>query len=128
MKLFDCFKTSKQFAEETKFVKIYKCVVDDKEYKIIITKKLANKYTIIHCVDDYVAWEQVPRIPRLAGKTYGDKVPLYKCERDKNITSIFVVRGKPNGFVGLDNGIFRCASNFDENYLNVMSYKRFKTL
>jgi len=128
MKLFNCFKTSKQFAEETKFVKIYKCVVDDKEYKIIITKKLANRHTIIHCIDDSIVWEQIPALINWGGRMPGKRDTIYKFCQDKNSVILFVVKGKPNGFVGLDNGIFRCASNFDENHLNVMSYKRFKTL
>ena len=107
-------------------MKIYKCVLNNKEYKIITTKKFANRHTIIHCIDDYIAWEQVPLIPRFAGRMYGDKVPVYKFDKDKNINLIFLVRGKPNGITGLDDGIFRCANNFDDNYISVMIYNRLK--
>lgn len=128
MKTFKQFKTSKKFIEQTKFVEIYKCTINDKEYKIIFTKRIANKRTIIHFIDNTVYWEQVPYIWRLAGRQNGDKIPIYKFDTQKNSNIIFVVKGTPLGDEGLDDGIFRCADNFDENCINVMSYDRFKKL
>ncbi len=128
MKIFDAFKNSRQLVEETDFLKIYKCLSENVEYRIIITKKIANKFSIIHCIDDYIAWEQVPRFWRLAGRRYGDRIPIYKFDKTTNIVSIFVVRGAPNGITGLDDGIFCCANNFDISCLNVMTYRRLKEL
>ena len=51
MKIFDDFKRSKELIDETEFVKVYKLVCDEKEYRIILTKRIANKRTVIHFVD-----------------------------------------------------------------------------
>lgn len=125
MKMFDCFKLSKELIDETEFVKVYKFVYDEKEYKIILTKQFANKYTIIHFTDNTVFWEQKPRFYRLSGRRYGDKVPIYKFD-GKVLNNIFVVKGAPLGDEGLDNGIFRSPKNYDEKFVNCMTYKKFK--
>ena len=70
----------------------------------------------------------MPLFPRFVGRNYGDKTPVYVAVPTKNSITIFVVRGRPNGFVGLDDGVFRCADNFDEHCINVMSYKRFRRM
>ena len=128
MKLFEQFKISKQLIEKTKFVKIYKCVLDDKEYKILVTKRFANRHTVIHCIDDRIVWEQIPALINWGGKMPGKREIVYKFAQDKNSVIVFVIRGKPNGITGLDDGIFRCANNFDDNYISVMTYNRFKNL
>ena len=128
MKLFEQFKTDKELIGETKFVRIYRCIMNDRDYRIILTKKFANGHTLIHCVNKDVAWEQVPLLPRNAGRNYGDKIPVYRFAEDTGVVQVFVVKGRPNGFVGLDNGVFRCADKFDEGCLNVMSFHRFKKL
>lgn len=128
MKLFDRFRAAKELVNETEFVKIYRCVWDGKEYRIILTKRRANRHTVIHCVNRDVAWEQVPLFPRNAGRNYGDKMPIYRYEDNADVVQLFVVKGRPNGFVGLDNGVFCCVDRFDEGCLNVMSYRRFKNM
>ncbi len=128
MKLFEIFKNSKQLMEETEFVRCYKCLVDDKNYKIILTKKIANKYTIIHCQDNTIFWQQIPRLVNWGGKMTGEKYPVYKFSEDKNNVVLFVIKGKPNGIIGLDEGVFCCADNFNSNFVNVMSYRKFKKL
>ena len=125
MNIFKNFKTYKKLIENSKFVKVYSCKCDDKEYIIAVTKKRANRFSIIHCVDDSIVWEQAPRFYRLGG---GYTTPIYKPATEKNKTAIFVIKGKPNGIIGLDDSIFRSANKFDANYINVMTYKKFKTL
>lgn len=127
MKIFECFKLSKELINETEFVKIYKLICEEKEYKIIITKRAANKYTIIHFIDNTVFWEQIPRLPRLAGRQYGDKIPIYKFE-GKILNTIFVIKGTPLGDKGLDDGFFRSLKNYNENFVNCMTYKQFKQM
>ena len=100
MKIFDDFKRSKELIDETDFVKIYKLVCDEKEYKIILTKRIANKRTVIHFVDRTILWEQTPWFPRLAGRYYGDKIPIYKFT-DKPVNTIFVLKGVPLADEGL---------------------------
>lgn len=128
MKLFEQLKHQKERVNETEFVTVYRCTSEGKEYRIILTKKRANRHTVIHCVNQDVVWEQVPLFPRNAGRNYGDKVPVYRYAAENGVIQVFVVKGRPNGFVGLDNGVFRCADRFDEGCLNVMSFRRFKKL
>ncbi len=129
MKMFDCFKRSKELIEETKFVEVYKLLYNDKEYKIIVTKKIANKGTMLRFIDDTVYWQQIHRLPIFF--FYGDKTPVYKFDVDytgKVSNTFFVVRGTPLGEEGLDNGIFRSPKKFDENFVNCMTYKKFKKM
>ena len=128
LSLFETFKTHTQFQEETALIRTYRVPAKGKEYKVIITKRRANGHTVIHCENNRIAWEQVPRFPRFTGRNYGEKVPLYTAIPEKGCVTVFVVRGRPDGFVGLDEGVFRCADNFDERCINVMSYRRFKRL
>ena len=128
MAFYRLFQTKARLCEETEFVKTYGMMVADQDYKVIVTKRRANGHTVIHCEDNRIAWEQVPRFPRFAGRNYGDKTPIYTAIPDKTCVTVFVVRGKPDGFVGLDDGVFRCADNFDEQSINVMSWRRFRRL
>ena len=118
MKLFNSFKAAKKLINETEFVKIYKLIHGEKEYKIIITKRFANKHTIIHFTDNTIFWEQIPHFPRLAGRPYGDKF----------LNTLFVVKGSPLGDEGLDDGIFRSPKRYNENFVNCMTYKKFKNM
>lgn len=128
MRLFKEYKISKQLIEKNKFVKVYKCYFNGKVYKIVLTRKFADKYSIIQCKDDEIVWQQVPKFFNWGGKAIGTMDIIYKFVQDKNSVNIVIIRGKPNGITGLDDGIFRCANKFDYNYINVMSYSRFKKL
>lgn len=127
MKIFECFKRSKELIDETEFVKVYKLIYGEKDYKIIITKRAANKHTVIHFIDNTVCWEQIPRFPRLAGRQYGDKIPIYKFD-GKIFNTIFVIKGAPLVDRGLDDGFFRSPKKYNENFVNCMTYKRFKQM
>ncbi len=129
MKMFDCFKLSKELIDETEFVKVYKLVYDEKEYKIIITKRFANKRTVIFFMDGTIYWEQIPLLRRgsvyICGK---GKIPIYKFYTEKVLNTLFVVRGTPLGDEGLDDGIFRSPKKYDETFVNCMTYKKFKKM
>ena len=128
MKLFNSFKEDKQLINQTEFVNVYSVKCDDKEYTIIIPRERANKKTIIHFIDNTICWEQIPRFPRLAGRQYGDRIPIYKFDDNKFLNTIFVLKGVPLGDEGLDNGIFRSSKKYDENYVNCITYKKFKEM
>ena len=128
MTFYQRFRAESRLREETEFVKIYRMTEADTEYKVVVTKKRADGHTVIHCAGNRIAWEQVPRFPRFAGRNYGDKTLIYTAIPQKNCVTVFVVRGKPDGFVGLDDGVFRCADNFDAGCVNVMSWRRFQRL
>ena len=129
--MFEQFKKSKQLVEQTDFVKAYKFLYNEKEYKIIITNRIANNHTIIHFIDDTIYWEQLPRFHKLAGSMYGDRIAIYKFDTsvtEKVKNTLFVIRGTPLGDEGLYNGIFRGPKKYDENFVNCMTYKKFKKL
>lgn len=128
MKLFNSFKENKELINETEFVNVYFVKCDAKEYTIIIPKKRANNQTIIYFSDNTIYWEQVPRFPRLSGRQYGDRIPIYKFDDEKCLNTIFVVKGTPLGDEWLDNGIFRSSKKYDENYVNCITYKKFKEM
>ncbi len=128
MKLFEQFSNSKHLVEETRFVKVYRCKIDGKPYQVLFTKKFANRYPTLHCKDNYIFWEQVPVLVNFMGRLHGQIIPIYKFSRDAGEGSVMVIRGKPGGIIGLDDGIFRCADKFDDNCINVMTYHQFKHL
>ena len=99
---------------------------DNKKYEIYFTRKRANRYSIIHCKNNTIEWEQFPVLPRIAGRRYGIREPIIKLAPSKDCIRIFVIMGKPNSIIGLDEGIFRSTHKYDENYINVMSESRFK--
>ena len=99
---------------------------DTKKYEIYFTRNRANRYSIIHCKNNTIEWEQFPVLPRIAGRRYGIREPIIKLAPSKDCIRIFVIMGKPNSIIGLDEGIFRSIHKYDENYINVMSESRFK--
>lgn len=105
---------------------LVKFVLEDKNYEIYFTRKRANKYSIIHCKNNKIEWEQIPVLPLITGRRYGISEPLMNLSPSGACIRIFIVKGKPNGITGLDEGIFRSAHKYDENYINVMSEARFK--
>ena len=123
MKLYDCFEKHKILIKETEFVNVYSVKYDDKDYTVIIPKKSANCRTVLQFVDETVFWLQVPLLPRLGGHRY--RRAIYKFVGDKQMNTLFVVKGEPRGDEGLDSGIFRSPRKYDENYVNCMTYKRF---
>ena len=127
MKLFNSFKTNKELINQTEFVNVYSVKCDDKEYTIIIPRKRANNKTIIHFIDNTICWEQIPRFPRFSGIFPGDNIPIYKFD-GKVSNTLFVLKGSPLGDEGLDNGIFRSSKKYDENYVNCITYKKFKEM
>ena len=101
---------------------------DNKKYEIYFTRKRANKYSIIHCKNNTIEWEQFPVLPRIAGRRYGIREPIISITPTKECVRIIVILGKPNSITGLDEGIFRSIHKYDENFINVMSDARFKEL
>lgn len=115
-------------ARVTDKVGLVKFEDDNKTYEIYFTRKRANRYSIIHCKNSMVEWEQFPVLPRIAGRRYGIREPIINLAPSKDCVRIFVILGKPNSITGLDEGIFRSIHKYDENYINVMSEARFKEL
>ena len=129
--LYDHFKQRVAQARKDWFtdkIGLVKFEENHKNYEIYFTRKRANKYSFIYCKNNAVEWEQFPILPRIAGRYYGDREQLVTLAPSKNCIKIFVVMGRPNSFVGLDEGNFRSIHRFDESYINVMSEARFKEI
>lgn len=127
MKLFESFKKNKELLLKTPCVYVYSVKCNEKEYTVIITRKIANKRTLIYFTDNTIYWEQTPRFPRLSG-LHGEKIPICKFDSANITNTIFVVRGNPMGDEGLDSGIFRSSKKYDENFVNCINYKKFKQM
>lgn len=101
---------------------------DNKKYEIYFTRKRANKHSVIHCKNNTIQWDQLPILPRIAGRTHGTREPIISLAPTKECVRIVVILGKPGSITGLDEGTFRSIHKYDENYINVMSEARFKNL
>lgn len=99
-----------------------------KNYEIFFPRKRANKYSIIHCKNNTIEWEQFPVLPRIVGRRYGIREPIISVAPTKESIRIVVILGKPNSITGLDEGNFRSIHKYDEAYINVMSEARFKEM
>ncbi len=128
MEWFAQYRRTRRLVSKTKYTKTFCCTVAFKTYDVTITRRAANKHTVIHCRDGQIVWQQIPRLFNWGGSLQGEFVPIHKCTSDKTHGTVFVVKGRPGGIVGLDDGPFSCADRFDENGINVMTYRRFKRL
>ena len=131
-KLYDKFAELKKQCKRNRFMNkmgLVKFELDGKSYEIFFPRKRANRYTIIHCQDNTIFWEQCPVLPHLAGRRYGEREPIMSIGgRSKNSVRIVVILGKPNSICGLDEGNFRSVHKYDETCVNVMSEVRLKEL
>ena len=130
-KLYDKFTEHKKQCKRNRFmdnIGLVKFELDGKSYEIFFPRKRANRYTIIHCQDNTILWEQCPVLPHLAGRRYGKREPILSIGPSKDSVRIVVILGKPNSICGLDEGIFRSVHKYDETCVNVMSEARFKEL
>ena len=102
---------------------------DGETYRVVMTRKRANRLSLIHCAPRAIVWEQLPFLYlRYNDRGRGEIIQNITVAVDKKYTTIFVIKGKPRSILGLDEGVYRSANNFDKSYINVMSEKRFKTL
>ena len=127
-KLYDNYKKNRKNAEISEYLKAVTFNLDGEVYRVIYTKKRANRYSLIHLRDNSVVWEQFPIVPRLVGRYYGDKTTVARFNDKPECATIVVIKGRPGTITGLDEGIFRSAFRFDKGLINVMSEARFKEL
>ena len=131
-KLYDKFAELKKQCKRSWFMNkmgLVKFELDGKSYEIFFPRKRATRYTIIHCQDNTIFWEQCPVLPHLAGRRYGEREPIMSIGgRSKDSVRIVVILGKPNSICGLDEGSFRSVHKYDETCVNVMSEVRLKEL
>ena len=130
-KIYTCFTKLKKASKKDWFtdkVGLIKFALEERNYEIYFTRKRANKYSIIHCKENTIEWEQFPILPRIAGRYYGRRDPIITLAPSKDCVRIFVVMGKPNSITGLDEGVFHSVHKYNENYIIVMSEARFKEI
>ena len=130
-KIYERFKELKKQYPRNWFmdkVGLVKFENENKKYEIYFTRKRANKYSIIHCKNNTIEWEQFPVLPRIMGRWCGIRETIISIAPTKECVRIVVIWGKPNSITGLDEGNFRSIHKYDENYINVMSKARFKEL
>ena len=113
------------FTDKTGLVKFEN---NGKNYEVYFTRNRANRYSIIHCINNTIEWEQFPVLPRVAGRQYGIREPIISLAPSKDCIRILVITGKTNIITGLDEGVFRSIHKYDERYVNVMSEARFQEL
>ncbi len=98
-------------------------------YRVIMTKKRANRLTVIRCMNNTVVWEQIPLLCLLNNaRGEGEAIDSIPVAVNKEYVTLFVIKGKPGRIEGLDEGIFRSAGNFDAACINLMSEKKFRHL
>ena len=127
MKLFESFQANKELLLKTKYIKAYSVKCNDKEYTIILTRKVANKRTILYFVDSTIYWKQMPRFLQRTGH-YGEKIAICKFDSQNTANTLFIVRGAPLHDEGLDNGIFRSIKKYDEKFVNCLTYNQFRQM
>lgn len=103
--------------------------LDGVSYRVIMTKKRANRLSLIRCKNKTVVWEQIPLLYlRYNERGRGDVIDSIFIDTDRKYVTLFVIKGKPREIWGLDEGVFCSANHFDASRINLMSEKRFKKL
>lgn len=127
MKLFESFQTNKELLLKTKYIKAYSVKCNEKEYTVIVTRKIANKRTSLYFIDSTIYWKQRPLFLNRTGYL-GEKIAICKFDTQNIANTLFVVRGTPLHDEGLDNGIFRSIKNYDEKFVNCLTYNQFRQM
>lgn len=98
-------------------------------YRVIMTKKRANKLSVIRCMNNTVVWEQTPLLCLLNNtRGEGEVIDSIPVAVNKEYVTLFVIKGRPGRIEGLDEGIFRSAGTIDSACINLMSEKKFREL
>lgn len=127
--LYDAYKKFGKKIDETEFLNKYEFTYKNRRFVAYITKKKADKRSIIECVNNDIKWRQISKTPRLdgTGMLHGTTSLLARLTPDKDAVDLFIISGKPGDIRGLDDGIFRSARRYGgEGYINIMSEAVFK--
>jgi len=127
--VYDAYKKFGKKIDETEFISKYEFTYKDRRFVTYVTKRRADKRTIIECVNNDIKWRQISKVPRLdgTGMQHGTTSLLARLTPDKDAVNLFIISGKPGDIRGLDDGIFRSARRYGgEGYINLMSEAVFK--
>ena len=127
--LYKAYLTNQKSAAVDKSTKTVTFEHEGISYRVITTKRRANRLSLIRCVNNAVVWEQIPLLYlRYNERGRGNVIDNIPVSIDKNMVTLFVIKGKPRSIWGLDEGIFRSAKRMDASYVTLMSEKRMKEL
>lgn len=127
--VYDAYKKFGEKIDETEFLNKYEFTYKNRRFVAYITKRRADKRSIIECVNNDIKWRQISKVPRLdgTGMMRGTTTLLARLTPDKDAVDLFIISGKPGEIRGLDDGIFRSARRYGgEGYINLMSEAVFK--
>ncbi len=132
--VFDAYISFSRFVSETEFTETRECEYEGIIFSITKTKSKANKHTQIICKNRDIIWDQRPALPLISpsmpeisfGFT-GERVIYRIPELSKDKMHLFVIDGKPDMIIGLDEGIFRSSRHKGgSEHMHTMSYTAFK--
>ena len=101
--IYTCFKQLKKQSPKNWFMDkmgLVKFELNGKNYEIFFPRKRANKYSIIHCQNNTIEWEQLPVLPRIAGRSYGIREPIISVAPANESVRIVVIAEKSRTHVG----------------------------
>ena len=127
--VYDAYKKFGKKIDETEFLNKYEFTYKDRHFVAYVTKRRADKRTIIECVNNDIKWRQISKTPRLdgTGMQHGTTSLFARLSPEKGAVNLFIISGKAGDIRGLDDGIFRSARRYGgEGYINLMSEAVFK--
>ncbi len=131
--IYDSYVAKGVLIAETEYAKTYEFMHQNRMYQATLIKRMANKYSVIHCQNNSIVWEQMPRMYLMTGQTVGNikgqrKVIANAPGKINGVIRLFVISGKPSGITGLDDGIFHSFPQADlsDKYAYVMTMAEFK--
>ena len=111
LSFYQYFRTYGDVCEESETVKRISFAFDGQKYAVYMTKKAATKATRIYCEEDGTVYREQyymmggPCTPSVV------KSVLVKPTRGEDEITLVVIKGKPGGITGLDEGIWVSAKN-----------------
>lgn len=128
--VYEAYRKTATLTAEDELTKTYAFTFEDKRIEAIVTKKTANKHSIITCQNEEIYWKQLQPLYRLQGIHYtsGEETFFGKVRPASDGTyRLFIISGKPGSIGGLDDGFFRSARHpGGSDVLHVMSMAAFK--
>ncbi len=131
--LYDSYVTQRKLISQTEYAKTYEVMHQNQMYQVTVINRMANKYSVIHCQNNSIVWEQMPRMYLMNGQINGDikgqqKVIANAPGKISGVIRLFIISGKPSGITGLDDGIFHSFPQADlsDKYAYVMTMAEFK--
>ena len=128
--VYEAYRKAATLTSENELTKTYELSFEGKRIEAIVTKKTANKYSIISCRNEEINWKQLQPLYRLQGIHYtsGEEFFFGKIRPAADGTyRLFIISGKPGSIEGLDDGFFRSARHSGgSDVLHVMSMAAFK--